>query len=175
VAGEGDEGMADPFEMRPVGDLNVRRRGLHDEPRFGIFSESSVSKRTQASVLPRRGWASPSQSQAARLPERVPQQELDLGVHAPELVVRPDLEGFQHLRLHPEKECLALRHGSIDKGFRCSVPAAPPAPRREPREGCSPWPPCAPRPSRPPSRVGASRAPSPPCPPRPRRSSAGRR
>jgi hypothetical protein len=47
---------------------------------------------------------------APGVPERPPQEELDLRVQAAQVVVRPALDRVQHRWVDPEQERLALGH-----------------------------------------------------------------
>src|SRR5512145_811972 len=69
-------------------------------------------------ALPRR--LLPAARRAPRVQERAPEQELDLTVQAPQLVVGPLLEGREQLRVHPEQEWLSLggHLGLSGEGFR---------------------------------------------------------
>jgi len=47
----------------------------------------------------------------ARLPQRAPEEELDLRIEAAQVVVRPALDGLEDVSLDPDQEGLAIGHG----------------------------------------------------------------
>jgi hypothetical protein len=49
-------------------------------------------------------------TEPTRLPERPPQEELDLRVEAAQVVVGPPLDGLEDVPLDPDQEGLAVPH-----------------------------------------------------------------
>src|SRR5262249_23504167 len=114
--------------------------------------------------------------QPPRVGQRAPQEELDLGVGAAQLVSGPPGQGVVNGWVQPQQYALALAHWAVTgKGSRCSRPAGWPARCTAPRAGWTPWPPSAPRPAPPRPPPAAAAAPAAPCPPLPRRSASAPR
>jgi hypothetical protein len=44
--------------------------------------------------------------------QRIAKEEFDLGVQAPQVIIRPSLNGVEHGRIDPQEKRFSVRHGA---------------------------------------------------------------